>query len=85
MSGPPPEPLFLAQQSYRRRRIGDAARILPWAGAIAFALPVLWAGQAQSAASDGLYVFAVWSVLICAAAFVSRILGRAENGDTDGG
>ena len=30
----PPEPLFLARQSYRHRRFGDAARFLPLLGLI---------------------------------------------------
>ncbi len=59
----PPEPLFLARQSYRHRRFGDAARFLPLLGLILLLLPVLWADEATT--RGGLvYVFSVWAILI---------------------
>ncbi|MDD9979268.1 MAG: hypothetical protein OXQ30_16310 [Boseongicola sp.] len=69
----PERPLFLAKQSYRRRRLADAARLLPVVGIILVFLPVLWADDARS--SGGLiYVFFIWAMLIIAMAFLSRRL-----------
>ncbi|WP_116084311.1 hypothetical protein [Tropicimonas sp. IMCC34011] len=76
--------LFLERGSYRRRRLMDAARILPVAGAILLILPLLWhSGGAESGpgpATDAIYVFAVWVLLIAGAAILSRYLTvpRAE-------
>jgi hypothetical protein len=80
-------PLFLAPDGYRRRRLMDAARMLPLAGAFLFFLPLLWprlpAGAGTAAA--GLYLFAVWALLILAAQRLSRpILSAAEAGAPDG-
>ena len=35
-------PLFLARSPYRRRRLRDAARLLPLAGLVLLILPALW-------------------------------------------
>lgn len=70
-----PPPVFLERQSYRRRRLMDAARLLPLLGALIFAVPLLWpspdaseiAGQEARLVqmSDAiLYVFASWALLI---------------------
>jgi len=65
--------VFLERQSYRRRRLLDAARLLPLFGALLFAVPLLWpvpeagAGPETSAMpmSDAmLYIFSAWAVLI---------------------
>lgn len=74
-----PRPLFLARRAYRERRALDAARLLPFAGAVLFALPVTWSGnpfRAGPTAAGGLYLFAVWAGLIVAAALFSRRLRR---------
>ena len=34
--------VFLERETYRRRRIMDAARLLPLLGVALFALPLLW-------------------------------------------
>ncbi|QBF32563.1 hypothetical protein [Thalassococcus sp. S3] len=64
--------VFLERQSYRRRRLLDAARFLPVLGALLFAFPLLWpkpeTGEAVSMSSAMLYVFGVWAVLIGLAA-----------------
>ncbi|MBJ3762835.1 hypothetical protein ILP92_08760 [Maribius pontilimi] len=66
----------------RRRRVHDAARILPLLGVVLFALPVLWAasGPPASSARSGLYIFAVWALLIVAARALAYALSRAERG-----
>jgi hypothetical protein len=80
--GPPA--LFLERRSFRRRRLGDAAALLPVAGALLFALPLIGFGSGEEGAgalrAAGLYVFAVWFLLILCAAVLSRALaGDAEH------
>ncbi len=85
-------PLFLARKSYRDRRIADGARILPLAGLIFFMMPLLWTGRESEGGSTGyagLYLFAVWFVLIAAAFILAPRLRRlneqeAEDASTDG-
>ena len=69
----PQEPLFLARETYRRRRVMDAARLLPIAGGVAFAVPLLWS-QTTSPAVALVYVFCSWLVLILAAGLLGRRL-----------
>jgi hypothetical protein len=77
--------VFLERPSYGRRRLADAARVLPVAGAAFLAVPVLWpdraeleAGVEPVAMSDAiLYVFGVWIGLIVLAA----IFGAWSQGD----
>ncbi len=61
--------LFLERQSYRRRRLADAARLLPFLGAAMLALPLLWpddsaGAEALSLSTAMFYIFACWGVLI---------------------
>ncbi|MDH3262372.1 MAG: hypothetical protein OEM24_00070 [Paracoccaceae bacterium] len=74
----PKPPLFLERDSYRRRRVADAARVLPVLGALLFLVPLLWA-PAETETPDtvpgGLYIFLVWGGLILAAFVLSRRLG----------
>ena len=78
---PPRPPLFLARQSYRRRRMTDAARLWPLLGAFFFMMPILW-HPAETPEPDtawgGLYLFVVWTGLILGAFILSRILSRSE-------
>jgi hypothetical protein len=78
--------VFLERQSYRRRRMMDAARFLPVLGALLFAVPLLWPKPDSAAVLDGavqpvtmsgamLYVFLIWAVLI-ACAGIFGILAR---------
>ncbi|MGI9394593.1 MAG: hypothetical protein ACR2OY_08095 [Boseongicola sp.] len=69
----PHDPIFLERQSYRRRRLGDAAKLLPVVGAILLLMPILWGGSART--SSGLiFIFVVWAVLIAFIAMISRRL-----------
>ena len=81
----PEEPLFLARQSYRRRRLGDAARLLPLIGFVLLCLPVLWSGEARTA-SGLVYIFILWGLLILAVGLISPRLERSEpdTGETGG-
>ncbi|MEX1660438.1 hypothetical protein [uncultured Thioclava sp.] len=87
----PGQPLFLARRSYRRRRLMDAARLLPVLGVVMFALPGLW-HPAETLTPDtgrgGLYLFAVWIALIFAAFLIARGLSPvldAEEMPEEGG
>ncbi|WP_170790446.1 hypothetical protein [Ruegeria lacuscaerulensis] len=69
--------LFLERQSYRRRRLMDAARLLPILGAALIAIPLLWP---ESEGDNGVplssamfYIFICWGLLIG----VSLIFGFA--------
>ncbi|MGD9919378.1 MAG: hypothetical protein AB7U46_15300 [Paenirhodobacter sp.] len=83
-SGPPP--LFLARRSYRRRRMMDAARLLPVLGAILFLLPGLW-HPAETPAPDtgrgGLYLFAIWCGLVAAGFALARGLAPALDAEEE--
>lgn len=84
--------VFLERQSYRRRRLMDAARILPLLGALLFALPLLWpasmphgaSGDAGIAMSSAIiYVFSVWTALIAAILVfgkTTRVWSRPSDG-----
>ncbi|SFT59879.1 hypothetical protein [Sedimentitalea nanhaiensis] len=67
--------VFLERQSYRRRRLMDAARLLPLFGVLLFTLPLLWsvpspgkdaadASQTVPMSDAIIYVFLAWSALI---------------------
>lgn len=80
-------PLFLARRAYRRRRLRDAARLLPFLGIFLFLLPLLWApapiqpghlAAVRDTAADGLWLVKVWAVLVVLAALLAPHLGREE-------
>lgn len=80
------QPLFLAREDYRRRRLRDAARLLPVAGWALFLMPLLIGtgiGGGMGTAAGGIYIFAVWIALALAAAILSRRLSqRPGEGDS---
>jgi hypothetical protein len=72
-------PRFVAPDAYRRRRLVDAARILPFAALILMLLPMAWqpaGSEGRDTAGDTVYLFALWSALIAAAAALAPALGR---------
>ncbi len=74
----PKRPLFLARAPYRRRRLRDAARLLPVLGAFLLLLPLLWTPDSRMSLTSGdvVYFFSVWLVLIgLAAAFAPGLRG----------
>lgn len=79
-------PLFLQRGSYRKRRLRDAARMLPILGAILVLLPILWSpgktAQADTAV-DGIYLFVVWFGLVLVAALMAP--GLADESAEDEG
>jgi hypothetical protein len=78
----PVEPLFLARRTYRRRRLMDALRLLPWLGAFLFALPLLW--RDPGTAEGLLYLFAAWGVLIVLSLALARRLSRDPGTEPEG-
>lgn len=74
-------PLFLARHNYRRRRLTDAVRFVPFLGGFLVFLPMLWGeddSDLRHTGSDGIYLFIIWLVLIVVAALLARRLGRAD-------
>lgn len=74
---PAPDPgptTFLARRAYRRRRLLDAARLMPAFGTALFLLPVLWISVESpgDTATGFVYVFAVWLLLIVLGAVIAR-------------
>ena len=94
----PPPPVFLERQSYRRRRLMDAARLLPLLGALLFAVPLLWPAPKGAVVAEAgtmadgpgavtmseamVYVFGVWAVLIALCALFG--IGARYWGQNDG-
>ncbi|MDQ2066769.1 hypothetical protein Q9295_10305 [Xinfangfangia sp. CPCC 101601] len=83
----PRRPLFLARLPYRRRRLRDAARLLPVFGGFLFILPVLWAPAAEPGAeagarllsSDVVYFFGVWAGLVAVSAAFAPGLATTQD------
>ena len=78
----PRAPLFLPRPDYRRRRLVDAARLLPVFGGFLVLLPILWAPTATGArdtALDGIYLFVIWAVLVGLAAWLAPGLADAAD------
>ncbi len=73
-------PLFLARAHYRRRRLRDAARLLPILGLILLLLPLLWTHGDRTSLSSGdvIYFFLVWVALIAVAAGFAPGLSKGE-------
>ncbi len=75
--------LFLERETYRRRRLLDAARVLPVLGIALWLVPLLW----PEAPEDGVpmsvalvYVFGVWALLILCA-FLFGLKVRTRHGE----
>ncbi|MCA8879673.1 MAG: hypothetical protein KDA73_06865 [Rhodobacteraceae bacterium] len=72
--------LFVARQSYRRRRLVDAVRLLPVFAVVLVLMPLLWgAGSAAPGLSErAIYLFVLWLVLVAAAGLLSRALQATD-------
>jgi len=83
----PPALPFLARPGYRRRRLIEAIRLLPYAGLLLFLFPLLWPENdgATLTSRATIYIFAAWFMLVLAAAIGARALSRAEARDDEGG
>ncbi len=79
MVGGDPEPrgkpaVFLERQSYRRRRVIDAARVLPFIGLLLWLVPLLWREEGTAAVRSSsaiVFLFGTWFALVGAAALLS--------------
>ncbi len=68
-------PVFVERKTYRRRRMADAARMLPMLGALLFCLPLLWAiDDEPRTALTMFYLFLVWIGLCVVSATISAQL-----------
>lgn len=74
----PDRPLFLERASFRRRRLGDAARVLPVVAALLVVVPVWWFPEQVSFAGGAVWLFGLWAALIVAVWALHRALLRAE-------
>lgn len=74
MAEDPAKRLFLARDSYKRRRFSDAARLLPVIGFVLLLLPGLF----QTTTGSLIYIFTVWALLIIVIGLVSNRLVQAE-------
>ncbi|EIE50506.1 hypothetical protein C357_14072 [Citreicella sp. 357] len=66
--------VFLERQSYRRRRVIDAARVLPFIGLLLWLLPLLWREEGAAAVRSSsaiVFLFGTWFALVGAAAVLS--------------
>lgn len=77
--------LFLPRPDYLRRRLVDAARLLPIFGGFLVLLPILWTQtdvQTGGTARSGIYLFVVWAALVAVAAWLApRLAVAAERDD----
>jgi len=76
---PPHSPQFLARDTYRIRRLMDAARFLPVLGLVLLLLPLMRhdpSTDAPPTAAESVYLFLVWIALIVAAFMMSLGLRR---------
>ncbi|QYX56048.1 hypothetical protein K1T73_13400 [Roseovarius sp. SCSIO 43702] len=75
------DPVFTERRTYRRRRMTDAATLLPFFGAGLFLLPMVWGGPDLRTSTVILFLFPVWAGLCVLSVIVSRDL---ESGEEDG-
>lgn len=78
--------LFLERRTYRQNRLQDAARLLPFVGAILIFGPIFIRDDGAGAptlAGQLVYYFAIWLGVIVLTALVSRSLVGAAPVDPD--
>lgn len=72
---------FLERAALRRRRLGDAARVLPVLAALAVLVPVWWLPAQMSFAAGAVWVFSLWAGLVTVTAILHRALSRPDPPD----
>ena len=77
-------PVFLERESYRRRRRGDAARLVPFFGLVLLLLPAFWSTTHRTADAI-VYIFTVWALLIVTIGLLSRHLARGAEAEETAG
>ena len=77
----PESGVFLERRSYRRRRLIDGLKLLPFLGAWLFLLPIFWPGAGEETSRSMsvalYYVFGVWFALILLTALLVRSIRRS--------
>lgn len=76
--------LFLERRAYRKRRMVDAARLLPIFGAVLLCLPMLWSlidGSSVATTYVIRFLFLSWLGLIVLAAVISSRLPNTVRDD----
>ena len=76
---PPRSSQFVARESYRIRRLMDAARFLPVFGLMLLLLPLMRGTsgpEAPPTAAESVYLFSVWIGLVLVAFLMSLVLRR---------
>lgn len=76
------EPVFLERETYRVRRLMDAARFLPFLAALIFLTPLVFGPTAGTSAST-IYLFVGWFALIGIAYGISRRLVTSVDANLD--
>lgn len=78
---------FLQKRSYRRRRLRDGIKLLPFLGAWLFLMPVLWpdadTGTGQMTSRALIYVFGAWAVLTLLSVGFLTLYRRVEDAPVD--
>ncbi len=74
-------PVYLARASYRRRRLIDAQRLLPFLLLCLWLLPLLWGGEGTdqplgAGSRSFVHVFVVWALGILAAGWLAFFLAH---------
>ncbi|MCZ4352979.1 hypothetical protein O4H61_10685 [Roseovarius aestuarii] len=79
-----PRPIFVGRRTYRRRRMADAAALLPVLGTLLLLMPLLWAGGQDGARTSDvmIYLFCVWGGLGVLSGVVSRYLRPEPSEDS---
>lgn len=87
-----PKPVFLERRGYRRRRLMDAVRLLPFLGLGLWMVPLMWrlpgAASEAEATSIGdalIYIFGVWGMLVLVALLLWGKTREAVENTTDDG
>lgn len=73
--------MFLARRAYRRRRVIDAARLLPVFAGFLVLVPLLWDDGHRGTpvmAQHAAYIFVIWALFVAAAAALAFALRPAD-------
>jgi hypothetical protein len=84
MSRQKTQAIFLEKASYRKRRLRDAAKLVPFLGIVLLAIPLAWSSNAPDdriGSSGLLYVFGAWVLLIVLAAVLSVWMRSGHGAD----
>ena len=75
--------LFLGRAAYRRRRLTEAARLVPVLFAALVLIPPIWLPQYFSHARGAVWLALRWALTIAATALLHRALGHPSAEDED--